>query len=359
MIRCFNNLTDFMIKYPFSKEGLNRFRRITETEGLYVNDLPNMEEGRKLLKRAHEILKEALINHTIRDNWDLGDYEVVAHYVAIILASHLDKSLWRRFADVESKRFSARLGSEDLECVLYIAREFDIRIARVRDLDLGERFTEAFDIGVRVWDYLRFMPKNDPNWKLVNRYLVNGWVLMDIKDLVRLVEEAVEGMVMNLIERASEDKEATEKLVEALGGLNDLMKLSIKPRIKIQPRGGLPPCMEAIINEIRSGGNPSHQARFALASFMLRKCHDVEGRPVEECVEDVVNLFRTVADFDEKVTRYQVEHIAGLRGGRKFYMPPSCEEMNSLGLCPTNMGCGVKNPLQYASRAVARQAAGN
>jgi len=76
---------------------------------------------------------------------------------------------------------------------------------------------------------------------------------------------------------------------------------------------------------------------------------------MEDCVEDLVNLFKTVADFDEKKTRYQVEHIAGLRGGHKFYMPPSCQEMNSLGLCPTNLGCGVKNPLNYTVKAMKGQ----
>jgi DNA primase large subunit len=29
--------------------------------------------------------------------------------------------------------------------------------------------------------------------------------------------------------------------------------------------------------------------------------------------------------------------------------------MNSLGLCPTNLGCGVKNPLSYTAKAMKRQ----
>jgi len=36
-------------------------------------------------------------------------------------------------------------------------------------------------------------------------------------------------------------------------------------------------------------------------------------------------------------------------------MPPSCQEMNSLGLCPTNLGCGVKNPLNYTIKALRMQ----
>ena len=358
MLRCFNSFVDFVIKYPFSREGLNRFREITSERGLYINDLPTTPTGMQLLRRAYEILREAIMKGSITDNPDLGEDELVAHYIAVALAAHLDKSLWRRFADVESKRFSGKLLLEDPDCVIYMAREFNIEAVRLRDLEIyDERLALAYDVGVKVWSYLRLMPRNDPYWKLVNRYLLKGWVLLTYKELVRLVEEAVERRVLELINKAFENLDETKPLVEALDGLKELReyRASSVSRVKVQIRGLTPPCMEAIINEVKSGGNPSHQARFALAAFMLRRCHDIEGRPIEECVEEVVNLFRTVADFDEKKTRYQVEHIAGLRGGRKFYMPPSCEEMNSLGLCPTNLGCGVKNPLSYTAKAMKRQ----
>jgi len=298
------------------------------------------------------------MRNTISDDVDLGEDELVAHYIAIALAAHLDKSLWRRFADVESKRFSGKLLLEDPDCMMYIAREFGIEAVRLRDLDIyDERLALAYDVGVRVWSYLKFMPRNDPYWKLVNRYLLKGWVLATYKDLVRLVEEAVERRVLELINKAFENVDETKSLVDALGGMRELReyRMGVTSKVKVQIRGLTPPCIEAIINEIKSGGNPSHQARFALAAYMLRKCHDIEGRPMEDCVEEVVGLFRTVADFDEKKTRYQVEHIAGLRGGHKFYMPPSCQEMNSLGLCPTNLGCGVKNPLNYTIKALRMQ----
>ncbi|ADN50680.1 DNA primase, large subunit [Vulcanisaeta distributa DSM 14429] len=355
VLRCFNDFVSFIVKYPFSKEGLTRFREITSERGIYINDLANSVVGRQLLQRAYEILSEAILKNSITDDPDLGEDELLAHYIAIVLAAHLDKSLWRRFADVESKRFSGKLALEDPDCVIYIAKEFGINVMRLRDLDIyDESLALAFDVGVRVWDYLRFMPKNDPYWKLVNRYLLKGWVLMTYKDLVRLVEEAVEKKVLELISKAHENLDETKPLIDALGGMKELMEYrsGFTTKVKVQITGLTPPCMEAIINEIKSGGNPSHQARFAVAAYMLRRCHDLEGKPIEDCVEDVVNLFKTVADFDEKKTRYQVEHIAGLRGGRKFYMPPSCHEMNSLGLCPTNLGCGVKSPLQYTAKAI-------
>ncbi|WP_243677908.1 hypothetical protein [Vulcanisaeta distributa] len=194
VLRCFSDFVSFIVKYPFSREGLTRFREITsERGGLYINDLANSAIGKQLLQRAYEILSEAIIRNSITDDPDFGEDELLAHYIAIILAAHLDRALWRRFADVESKRFSSRLALEDPDCVIYLAKEFGINAARLRDLDIyDENLALAFDVGVRVWDYLRFMPRNDPYWKLVNRYLLKGWVLMTYKDLVRLVEEAVE-----------------------------------------------------------------------------------------------------------------------------------------------------------------------
>jgi len=350
---CTNN-PGFTAKYPFTREGMAKYTALTSKTPL--TDLPNTQEGKQLLEKARDMLKEVLTRGSaparVLDGGD-GDNELLVHYLAVVLTAGLDKALWRRVADAESKRFSKYLENEDLDCIMYIAWGFGIEAVPIDALGLGGGLGLAYDVGVRVWSYLRFAPRNDPNWKLVNRFLTRGWVLLARRELVRLVEEAVEARVMSLVEDYSKRVDIVRALSNAVGGLGVQKSLvtsvtTNNTGVVVRRRrvGGVPPCMGAIISEIKSGGNPSHQARFALTAFMLRRCMG-EGRDVHDCVEEVVGLFRTVADFDEKVTRYQVEHIAGLRGGRKAYMPPSCEEMNSLGLCPTNLGCGVKNPLAY------------
>ena len=70
-------------------------------------------------------------------------------------------------------------------------------------------------------------------------------------------------------------------------------------------------------------------------------------------VDEVLALFRTSPDFNERVARYQVEHLAGLRGSRVKYLPYKCANMRSLGLCadPEGRVCGrVSHPLQYYIR---------
>ena len=346
----------FTAKYPFTREGMAKYTVLTSKTPL--TDLPNTQEGRQLLEKARDMLKEVLTRGSVPARvlgGGDGDSELLVHYLAVVLTAGLDKTLWRRVADAESKRFSSLLEGEGLDCIMYIAWGFGIEAVPIDALGFGGGLGLAYDVGVRVWSYLKFAPRNDPNWKLVNRFLTRGWVLLTRHELVRLVEEAVEARVMSLVEDYSKRVDVVRALANAVGGLGVQRSLvaSVTTTTGVVVRkhrvGGVPPCMGAIISEVKSGGNPSHQARFALAAFMLRRCQD-SGRDAHDCVEEVVGLFRTVADFDEKVTRYQVEHIAGLRGGRKSYMPPSCEEMNSLGLCPTNLGCGVKNPLAYGLR---------
>jgi len=348
----------FIAKYPFTREGMAKYTVLTSKTPL--TDLPNTQEGRQLLEKARDMLREVFTRGSVPARvlgGGDGDSELLVHYLAVVLTAGLDKALWRRVADAESKRFSSLLEGEGLDCIMYIAWGFGIEAVPIDALGFGGGLGLAYDVGVRVWSYLRFAPRNDPNWKLVNRFLTRGWVLLTRRELVRLVEEAVEARVMSLVEDYSKRADVVGALTNAVGGFGVQRSLvtsvtttattgTVGVTVKRRRVGGVPPCMGAIISEIKSGGNPSHQARFALAAFMLRRCMD-EGRDVHDCVEEVVGLFRTVADFDERVTRYQVEHIAGLRGGRKVYMPPSCEEMNSLGLCPTNLGCGVKNPLAY------------
>ncbi|MEN3048314.1 MAG: hypothetical protein ABDH63_05990 [Candidatus Caldarchaeales archaeon] len=81
-----------------------------------------------------------------------------------------------------------------------------------------------------------------------------------------------------------------------------------------------------------------------VAAYLLNAGHTVD---------EVIGLYAQRPDFDERVARYQVEHIAGLRGSRTKYTVPSCQTMRTHGLCVENgrlCPVNIKNPMQYASR---------
>ncbi len=84
-----------------------------------------------------------------------------------------------------------------------------------------------------------------------------------------------------------------------------------------------------------------HFGLFALAAYMANRNYDADS---------IVEVLKSRADFDERIARYQVEHIAGLRGSRVRYKPPSCSSMKTHGLCIENgrlCPYNIKNPLQY------------
>jgi hypothetical protein len=109
-----------------------------------------------------------------------------------------------------------------------------------------------------------------------------------------------------------------------------------------------PPCVKSWIQELTTTGDLDHYQRVNLVLFLKAL-----GYGVEECVE----LFRRYAkDFSERVTRYQVEYLYGLRGRRVDWRPYGCAKLGEMGLCP---GCGWRGSpvtyyLKHARRAVAQ-----
>ena len=75
------------------------------------------------------------------------------------------------------------------------------------------------------------------------------------------------------------------------------------------PSGEWAPCMVALRNRVADAG---HFGLFSLAAYMANRGYDVNS---------IVDVLRVRSDFDERIARYQVEHIAGLRGSRVKYKP--------------------------------------
>ena len=67
-----------------------------------------------------------------------------------------------------------------------------------------------------------------------------------------------------------------------------------------------------------------------LATYML-----AIGKPVDE----IVLMFENAPDFNEKITRYQVEHLAGMKGSHTKYSVPSCDKLRNENLCFATAEC--------------------
>jgi len=87
----------------------------------------------------------------------------------------------------------------------------------------------------------------------------------------------------------------------------------------------VPPCIRNILSTLKTSGDPDHFQRMVLVLYLKWIGYDKER---------VIELFKKYAkDYNEKMTRYQVEFIYGERGSKKDYLSPSCNWMKQHSLC--------------------------
>ncbi len=252
-------------------------------------------------------------------------HSILVYLFSKIIVSNLDEVLRRKYAIREARRYRKMLEEEDCEFLKFLASDFDIRADYVK-----ENSSEFFR--VFVTDYIKgSVGIKADNWKLVNRMLKGGFVYLNKKDFVRLIEE--------FLKKRLEEKVDVKMEVKLDIGIDVEMKREIYD-LPVDAEC-YPKCMKKILLDLKNGLNVPHSARFSIASFLLNIGLDIDR---------VVDVFRTAPDFDEDKTRYQVEHIAGRRGKGQEYSCPSCDTMRSYGLC--SWECGVSHPIEFYRRCL-------
>jgi DNA primase large subunit len=197
-------------------------------------------------------------------------------------------------------------------------------------------------------DYLRNTTHlREKKWKLVNRLLSKGNVYLTRNETARLLSEEVRRHVEKRLE--TKDK---PKLPEGILEIAEkIKKLSVEKIGEAETVGfpktieqtAFPPCIQALYQSFTSGRHLSHIGRFTLTSFLINI-----GMPPET----VIDLFKSISDFNERMTRYQVEHIAGDKGSRTRYIPPKCDTLKTHGVCvnPDDLCRRIRHPLGYYRR---------
>ena len=326
-------------KYPFTPEAAKYVKKLD----IKIDELAS-PEYKSILDRAENRIEEAILFRTVSQKSPNDDIEIPSFPIAIMMVvATADSFIKKRYALAEAKRVSNLLNGERKEKIMEIAANFKWKIRPVK----GNTNVGPYDFALHFTDFLKNATDfHDKKWKLVNRLVSNGEVYLTQSEASRLLEEEVRRYV-------------EEKLNTKVGSLpqsimnrvNQLKQLSLQKRGEIRleeiPKGvvisAFPPCIKGIYDTIASGRPVSHIGRFALTSFLIN---------IGMTVEKVTDFFRSVSDFDERMTRYQVEHIAGVRGSRTKYIPPRCDTLRTHGICPsTDEICRkVRHPLAYYRR---------
>jgi DNA primase large subunit len=326
-------------KFPFTTEASAyiKSRNINPIELATPELLP-------ILNRSKERISQAVFSGRISCDFLEEDTEIIAYPTALMIISSIgDDRTRRRYALAEAKRAYELLREEPPDKLLQIAAGSFGWDAHLAERDVSN---SHFEFALHFTDYVRNSSRiHDLRWKLVNRVLSQGYVLVPREDFARLLEEEVQARVL---EKTSDNIILPPELEMHIAPLrSSLLARAQSLAADDMPRAviiaAIPPCMKNLLSLLQTSKHISHMGRFAMAAFLL-------NIGTEE--EDLLSMFKAFTDFDAKIAKYQVEHIAGKRGSRQKYTPPNCATMQTHSLCvnPDELCATIRHPLSYYRR---------
>jgi DNA primase large subunit len=300
----------------------------------------------EVLNRAEDRIQEAILYSFVSGGSKKEDIEIVSFPIAVmIVAASANKALKGRYALAESKRVSELLNYENDEKIIILANNFKWKIRPI-NVSVG---SQNFNFSLFFTDFLKNgVTLQDNKWKLVNRFMLKGEVYLTRNEIIRLFEEEVRRHIeqkLNIKVKALPSNlkiilDRLELLFSEKFGKTQFFEI---PKVIIE--NSFPPCIKKLYDETMSSHQISHIGRFTLTSFLSN---------IGMSIKDIINLFRSFTDFKERMTRYQVEHIAGKRGSQTKYIPPRCDTLQTHGICPGKEAIcrRIRHPLAYYRIAV-------
>lgn len=315
-------------KYPFD----NRAKKLLELIALDIKEY-NEKDLEFLLEKAYKRSYNAL-NNSFSLRWENDYQEAILFYLSVLIIRGVkNEYIYRVFSTSESKRAYKLLRDDSTENVVVISKNLGMNIKK--ENEIGKIMMYFIDF-VKISRDLSAI-----HWKLYNFEIEQGYVSLKKRQLARLCSEKVKRIIYKMIKEIPEIPEFirnySDKLKEERQDLFNKFEETYYSNVEEE---SFPPCIKKIISNISIG--LSHPARFTLVTFLHR---------IGYSIEDIVNLFRKAPDFNEKMTRYQVEHILGMKGSRIEYSVPSCKKIKSYGLCVPDEKCRyIRHPLQYIKK---------
>ncbi len=333
MLQEFLGIEDYA-KYPFLPESISY--ALKRNPGLTIDKIDSIEimgfDPGDVLDATRKRLVTGIRTGVSPKMDDVHhDVSLVSFVISMIAVRFTeDQVIYSRFAIAEARRSESYL-LEEIEKNprgREVVRAIFERISGVK-LD---QFDKGFLMPIPY--YMRFSVKGEESWKLVNRWVYMGNVYVKYSELAHMFREISMKMI---VERLKNMPKPNIK-GSLLSLVKEIEEAKPKPRAFVYT-GKMPPCVDYQINQLKQGVNIPHSARFLIATYLT----NIGWNP-----DDIVELFRTAPDFNERITKYQVMQISGSKGSGTKYMVPSCEKLLALHLCRRDETCdNIKNPLQY------------
>ena len=333
---------DEIAKYPFLADA----GQYLKDQGFSLEQFGSDPDLKQLIEKAYERITVAADGKIYKSDLD-GDHvskeaalprEVFSFLLAIVLLKLSGMhTLIKRFSLAEARRAEKYLEkdlaniSDESKNQLAIKVIDDLFSVQVEKLD------EYFVIPVS--NYLKHSINfHEREWKLINRHVENGKVYLSPHETVRLIRKELGTYINSKIVNAR-----TPAMIPGFeDSVNKLVSLSKKFVTYTVTTGEYPPCVKHAIEILEKGENLPHSGRFMLATFLLSK---------GQSVQQIAPLFKNAPDYNERVTLYQLNHLAGTSGAGTQYSCPSCEKLKTQNLCFATSECdNIINPLQFGRK---------
>lgn len=308
---------------------LARYPFFTEAQEYVEGEVSSFEDlvSPSVLERAEERVVQAIRSSRVGGLAGTTRVELYSYPVARAVLSVVDEhALTRRYVWAESltaqERFreDVRRGGETFGSV-ESARVTLQDLLDEFDIDAEER---GDDYRFAVEDYLDLASGlTDEKWKLVNRAVMDGGVDVDAGEVLDLLRVAVEHRVGENLP-LDVDADVEEMVEPAVAGVREaLSETELTTDIERVEENEFPPCMKALLTDVREGEHLDHHSRFAITAFLSN---------IGMSVDEIVETYEVNPGFGEEMTRYQTNHIQGNTGPIE-YTCPSCATMVTYGDC--------------------------
>lgn len=333
---------DEIAKYPFLADA----GQYLKDKGFTLEQFGTDPDLKDLIDKAYERIQVAADGKIYKSDL-IGDQvskeaalprEVFSFLLAIVLLKLSGMhTLIKRFALAEARRAEKYLEKDLADISDESKKQLAIRVID----DLFSVQIEKLDdyFVITVPDYLKHSINfHEREWKLINRHVENGQVFLTPHETVRLIRKELGTYINSKIVNAK-----TPTMIPGFeDSVNKLVMLSKKFSTFTVTTGEYPPCIKHAIDILEKGENLPHSGRFMLATFLLSK---------GQSVQQIAPLFKNAPDYNERVTLYQLNHLAGTSGSGTQYSCPSCEKLKTQSLCFATSKCdGIITPLQFGKK---------
>ncbi|MGI0020081.1 MAG: DNA primase [Nitrososphaera sp.] len=327
--------TGDLARYPFLNEAGEYLRQ--SGFGWEELDRPDMKD---IIERAADRIRTG-VDGRVYDKLDRYETEIITFLVTLIMVKSIGmEPALKKYALAEARRAEKFL-TEDLK------KQNEAQKRALFEKIFYDLFGLAIDVTedgrlfkVKATDYLmRSSHFHEQEWKMINRLVSKGHVYLDADETVRLVRSELAVLITSRVHAMS-----LPALPTAIKDKAEELRTALAPRYEYRAHAvtEYPPCIKHALEVMGRGENLPHSARLMLATYMLA---------IGKSNDEIVEMFKSAPDYNERITRYQVEHLAGTKGSRTKYSVPSCDKLRTENLCFATSDCaGIINPIQFGRR---------